>query len=118
MAIRWLRTHPDAWGDEKAWKADGGLPFGVPLVPNLNDGVVYWIERVGFDGNSAVVVSRGGVWVAGAVLSQSAVMVTVKNEDESPVSDVEVVTGSGGLAKGREMKVKVVGWRPLVVTNR
>lgn len=110
IAVRWLQIHSDAWGDEKAWRADGGLAFGVPSAPNLDGGMVYWIERVGFDGDSAVIVSRGGVWVAGEVLSQSAVMVTLKN--------AEVVAESDGLAKGREMKIKAVGWRPLVVTDR
>ena len=118
IAVRWLQMNPDAWGDEKAWKADGGLAFGFPSAPNLDSGMVYWIERVGFDGNNAVVVSRGGVWTAGEVLSQSAVMVTLKNEDESPVGDAEVVTESDSLVKGQEIKVKVVGWRPLVMTDR
>ncbi len=50
MAIRWLRAHPEAWGDAKAWKADGALPSRAPSAPNLGGGVVYWIENIRFEG--------------------------------------------------------------------
>lgn len=84
MALRWLQVHPDAWGNESAWKAENGLPFEVPSASNLGSSTVYWIKSVRFDRDTAVIISRGGMWVAGKVLGQGAVMVALKNENYQP----------------------------------
>ncbi len=135
MAIRWIRAHPDAWGDEKAWRASDGLPFDRPVPSNLDSGAVYWIESVRFNGDSAVIVSRGGVWIAGEVLSQTAMTATLRNEEyELPavrdgnagfdltegdqVSHAGVIAEVENLAKKQEIKVKVVAWRPVAMINQ
>jgi Na+-transporting methylmalonyl-CoA/oxaloacetate decarboxylase gamma subunit len=82
MAIRWLRAHPEVWGDTKAWKADGALPSRAPSAPNLGGGVVYWIESIRFEGNTATVVSRGGVLVADKIIEQSGVTAALQNEPD------------------------------------
>lgn len=136
MAIRWLREHPDAWGDEKAWRASDGLPFDRPVAPNLDSGAVYWIESVHFNGDSAVIVSRGGVWIAGEVLSQTAMTATLRNEKyelpavrdgnagfdltegDHQISHAGVIAEVENLAKKQETKVKVVAWRPVAMINQ
>ncbi len=80
-AVRWLRAHPEAWGDAGAWKAGDALPSKVPAAPNFGEGgAVYWVESIRFDGDTAVIVSRGGVLVDGKVMGQSAVTVALQNE--------------------------------------
>ena len=135
MAIRWLRAHPDAWGDEKAWKTSDGLPFDRPVAPNLNSSAIYWIESVRFNGERAVIVSRGGVWVAGEVLGQTAMTAILKNEDyglsiardanlqfdlteNDQVSHAEVIAETENLAKKQEIKIKIVAWRPVAMINQ
>ena len=80
-AVRWLRAHPGAWGNAEAWKAGDVLPSRVPSAPNFGKGgVVYWVESIRFDGDTAVIVSRGGVLIDGKILGQSAVTVALQNE--------------------------------------
>lgn len=80
-AVRWLQAHPEAWGDAGAWKAGDALPSRVPAAPNFGEGgAVYWVENIRFDGDTAVIVSRGGVLVDGKVMGQSAVTVALQNE--------------------------------------
>ena len=80
-AVRWLRAHPETWGDAGAWKGGDALPSRVPEAPNFGEGgAVYWVESIRFDGDTAVIVSRGGVLVDGKILGQSAVTVALQNE--------------------------------------
>lgn len=95
MAIRWLRAHPEAWGDAEAWQADDGLPFAPPSAPNIGGGVVYWIESVRFDGDTATVVSRGGLWVADRIREQSAVTVAWQIESDGADSALEAREPAG-----------------------
>lgn len=82
-AVRWLRAHPETWGDTKAWKASDALPSRVPSVLNFGEsGAVYWVESIRFDGDTAVIVSRGGVLVDGKIMGQSAVTVALQNESD------------------------------------
>lgn len=80
IALHWLQLHPNTWGDEKAWRTENGLPFGIPPAPNLSKSTVYWIKSIHFDGDTAVIVSHGGTWEAGKILGESAVMIVLKNE--------------------------------------
>jgi hypothetical protein len=82
-AVRWLRAHPEAWGDAEAWKADDALPSRVPSTPNFGEGgAVYWIERLSFAGDVATVVSRGGVLAGPKVMGQSVVTVALQKEPD------------------------------------
>lgn len=109
LALQWLRTHPEAWGDAKAWQAgDEALPSRPSSSPNFGN-AVFWIESIRFEGDTAVIVSRGGVLVVDRIISQSAVSVTLKSEDYGddlhpvaalPASD-ETRTGVG--AHGNSM---------------
>ena len=82
-AVRWLRAHPETWGDAGAWKTGDGLPSRVPSAPNFGEGgAVYWVESIHFDGDTAVIVSRGGVLVDGKIMGQSAVTVALQNESD------------------------------------
>ncbi len=79
--VQWLRAHPEAWGDKQVWKKNAGLPAEPPRTPNFGDGPVYWIEGIHFKGNTAVIVSCGGILVADQIIGQSAVTVILQNED-------------------------------------
>lgn len=82
-AVRWLRAHPETWGDAGAWKAGDALPSRIPSAPNFGEsGAVYWVESIRFDGDTAVIVSRGGVLVDGKIMGQSAVTVALQNESD------------------------------------
>lgn len=102
-------THPESLGDAKAWQAgDEALPSRPSSSPNFGN-AVFWIESIRFEGDTAVIVSRGGVLVVDRIISQSAVSVTLKSEDYGddlhpvaalPASD-ETRTGVG--AHGNSM---------------
>ena len=82
-AVRWLRAHPEAWGDAGAWKTGDALPSRIPSAPNFGEGgAVYWVESIRFDGDTAVIVSRGGVLVDGKIMGQNAVTVALQNESD------------------------------------
>jgi hypothetical protein len=99
-AVQWLQAHPESWGDAQAWKLNGGLPAEPPRTPNFGNGPAYWIESIRFHGNTAIIVSRGGVLVADKVMGQSAVMVALQNENYGTDSAFEV----NGLAGNGETK--------------
>lgn len=143
QALQWARAHPGAWGDAPAWRADDGLPFAVPAAPNLDGGGVYWIESVRFEGDTAVIVSRGGVWTAGGILGEGAVVVTLQNADErvsagrapgwrqgraavargDPVESGGSLrawgeAGAGGGAGERKASIRVIAWKLRAATGQ
>ena len=95
MAMRWLRAHPGTWGDAEAWKTDGILPSQAAMTPQAGgQKVVSWIESIRFDGDTATVVSHGGVVRSESVMEQStitAVMQRIGNESSEPVDPKEIV---------------------------
>jgi hypothetical protein len=116
MAIQWLQVHPEAWGDMGAWKASDALPSNVASMSGFGSGVIYWIESIHFNGDTAMIVSHGGVVVADKVMGRSAVAVTFQNEDYGVelASDVKVPaqhgigTGSDNQARGDVFSGSVV----------
>ncbi len=86
LAIQWLRTHPEAWGDAGAWEKDPALPSRASATSKGDDGPVHWIERIDFRGDTAIIVSRGGVWVGDGVLAQTTVTVAWQDEGREPDS--------------------------------
>jgi len=82
LALQWLRTHPEAWGDAKAWQAgDEALPSKPSASPNFGN-AVFWIESIHFEGDTAVIVSRGGISVADRIMGESVVQVTLQNKSD------------------------------------
>lgn len=142
QALQWARAHPEAWGDAPVWQAGDGLPFAVPAAPNLNGGGVYWIESVRFEGDTAVIVSRGGVWTAGGILGEGAVVVMLQNADERASAGREAgwqqgravergdqvesggslrawgEAGSGRVAGEQKAGIKVVAWKLRAATGQ
>ncbi len=86
LAIRWLQTHPEAWGNAGAWAKDPTLPSRASVTFEGNSGPVYWIERIDFQDDTAIIVSRGGVWAGDEVLAQRTVTVALQNEGYDPDS--------------------------------
>ena len=128
MAIQWLQVHPEAWGDTEAWKASDALPSNATSTPGFGSGVVYWIESIHFNGDTAMIVSRGGVVVADKIMGRSAVAVTFQNEDYGVelVGDVKVPaqhgigTGSDNQARGDVFSgsvVQVIGANTVVTVG-
>lgn len=106
-------------------------------------GGVYWIESVRFEGDTAVIVSRGGVWTAGGILGEGAVVVTLQNADErvsagraagwrqgraavargDPVESGGSLrawgeAGAGGGAGERKAGIKVIAWKLQAATGQ
>lgn len=73
LAIQWLRTHPEAWGDAGAWKNDPTLPSRASAISKGTHGPIHWIERIDFHGDTATIVSRGGIQVGNEILAQRTV---------------------------------------------
>lgn len=93
LALQWLRTHPEALGDAKAWQAgDEALPSRPSSSPNFGN-AVFWIESIRFEGDTAVIVSRGGISVADRIMGESVVQVTLQNES----GEVTALTGDAEL---------------------
>ncbi|MDG4550126.1 MAG: PilX N-terminal domain-containing pilus assembly protein [Candidatus Contendobacter sp.] len=86
LAIEWLRTHPEAWGNAEAWKSDPVLPSQASVAAKGNGGAVHWIERIDFQGDTATIVSRGGVWAGDEVLARRTVTAALRDEDYHPDS--------------------------------
>lgn len=86
-AIEWLRTHPEAWGNAESWKNDPALPSGPPPPSKETNGPVHWIERIDFQGDTATLVSRGGIWVGNEILAQRTVTAAWQHAAPNPESD-------------------------------
>ncbi len=82
LAIGWLRTHPEAWWNAETWKNDPALPSRTSALAKGIQGPVHWIERIDFQGDTAIIVSRGGIQVGDEILVQRTV--TVAWQDAGP----------------------------------
>ncbi len=92
-AVRWLRNHPEAWGDADAWQEKKhGLAAKPPNIPNFGDSSVYWIETIHFENDAVTIVSRGGSLVDDKIIGQSVVTVVLQNQDSNPKSIENLVS--------------------------
>ena len=89
QAVQWLRQHPDTWKYAQDWKTASALPFRPQKLRGASKSPVHWIERLEWTGETATVVSRGGVFnAAGQLVEQSTV--TVVWQSTAPESDLTV----------------------------
>lgn len=132
LAIQWLETHPEMWGNVEMWKTRGALPSGISSARDGGSGVVYWIESVGFAEGVATIVSRGGVPIGEQVIGQNAVAVVLQDEhyqSAAPRSDslqaedknhddhlqaLSIVSHGDDRVTARSVKGKILAWKPVV----
>lgn len=94
-AMQWLQAHPEQWGDLQAWKSEAQLPAELPHVPNFIDNSVYWIESIRFVGDTATIVSRGGILVADKIFAQSTLIVILQRGYDK----LDLVVNADGAGK-------------------
>ncbi len=84
--VGWLRNHPEVWSDSGSWKPGEEFLAGPANEFDFGDGIQYWIERIDFKGDVAVVLCKGGVFSGEQIVAQRTVTVVLQRDHLSPES--------------------------------